>query len=82
MGVGRAFLFAGEIGAKLHDPNANTSPAAEYSQDDTAYREFTVKLKHVKDKIMTNEGKRIATERHDFMVKFFERLNEETEGEL
>jgi len=40
------------------------------------------KLKKVKDTILTKEGKRIARERHDFMIKFFDRLNKEVEGEL
>lgn len=82
IGIGRAFLFAGEIGAKLHNKGKNLKNAKEYSIDDTAHREFTVKLKHIKDRILTNEGKKIAKERHKFMIEFFERLNKETEGKI
>lgn len=82
-GIGRAFLFAGEIGAKLHnDKNVTIEKTKPYTKEDTAYREFIVKLKKVKDTILTKEGKRIAKERHDFMVQFFDRLNKEVEGEL
>jgi len=82
-GIGRAFLFAGEVGAKLHnDRDVNIEKTKPYTKEDTAYREFMVKLKKVKDTILTNEGKRIARERHDFMIKFFDRLNKEIEGEL
>ena len=82
-GIGRAFLFAGEVGAKLHnDRDVNIEKTKPYTKEDTAYREFMVKLKKVKDTILTNEGKRIARERHDFMIKFFDRLNKEVEGEL
>ncbi|OIO76249.1 phosphohydrolase [Candidatus Gracilibacteria bacterium CG_4_9_14_0_2_um_filter_38_7] len=82
VGIGRAFLFAGEHHAKLHDPNPNLDPNAEYTKEDTAYREYTVKLQKIKDKVYTAEGKRLAQERHDFMEIFFHRLNEEVKGEI
>lgn len=82
IGIARAIYFSGEYGAKLHDKNVNTDKSAAYSEDDTAYREFTVKLRHLKDKMMTKEGKRLAEERHEFMEQFFRRLNEEIEGRI
>jgi len=36
----------------------------------------------VKNKMFTKEGKRIAEERHRFMVEFFKRLDKEVEGKL
>jgi len=80
VGIGRAFLFAGEVGAKLHDKNVNIEKTKPYTKDDTAYREFMVKLRKVKDRMLTHEGKRIAEERHKFMVDFFDRLNNEVDG--
>lgn len=82
VGIGRAFLFAGEIGANLHDKDVDLEATAEYTKDDTAYREYLVKLKKIKDKMQTEEGKRLAKERHNFMVEFFDRLNQEVVGEL
>ncbi len=82
VGVGRAFLFAGEIGAKLHDKNIDIEKTKEYSKDDTAYREYMLKRRRVKEKILTKEGKRLAEERHKFMVEYFNRLNKEVEGIL
>jgi len=82
VGIGRAFLFAGEVGARLHDPAIDIRRTRPYTRDDTAYREFLVKLRRVKGRIFTREGRRIAAERHRFMVAFFERLNKETEGAL
>jgi len=32
--------------------------------------------------MFTKEGKRIARERHKFMVNFFNRLNKEVDGKL
>ncbi len=81
-GVGRAFLFAGEVGARLHDPEVDISRTRAYTKEDTAYREYLVKLRRIKDRMFTREGKRIARERHQFMVEFFRRLNKETRGVL
>ncbi len=80
VGIGRAFLYAGEIDAKLHNKDIDVEKTEPYTKEDTAYREFMVKLKKVKDRMLTKEGKRIAEERHKFMVDFFNRLNEEVEG--
>lgn len=80
VGIGRAFLFAGEVGARLHDPDVDVEKTRQYSREDTAYREFLVKLSRVKDRMFTREGRRLAAERHRFMVAFFRRLNRETRG--
>jgi uncharacterized protein len=82
VGIGRAFLFAGEIGASLHDPRIDVKKTQPYTNEDTAYREFLVKLSRIKDSMFTKEGKRIAADRHKFMVEFFERLNKEITGRL
>ena len=80
VGVGRAFLFAGEVGARLHNPHKDLSMTVSYSREDTAYREFTVKLIKVKDRLLTPTGKAIAESRHRFMVRFFKRLDDEVKG--
>jgi uncharacterized protein len=82
VGIGRAFLFAGEVGARLHDGKIDVEKTRPYTRDDTAYREFLVKLSRIRDRMCTGEGKRLAAERHRFMVLFFDRLNKETEGRL
>jgi len=80
VGIGRTFLFAGEVGARLHNKDIDIEKTKPYTAEDTGYREFVVKLSKIKDKMLTSEGKRIAEERHNFMVKFFERLNKEVDG--
>jgi uncharacterized protein len=83
VGIGRAFLFAGEIKAKLHnDKSVEIEKTQAYTKEDTAYREFMVKLKYIKDKMLTNEGRQMAENRHNYMVAFFERLNHEIDGLL
>ena len=78
----RAYLFAGEIGACLHNPAVAPEDSQSYTRDDTGYREFMVKLRHVKDHMLTNEGRRLALERHHFMEEFFARFIREFEGKL
>lgn len=82
VGIARAFLFAGEVGAKLHNADTDLSTTESYSREDTAFREFQLKLKHVKNSLFTLEGKHLAEERHQFMETFFARLNEETQGNI
>lgn len=80
IGIGRAFLFAGEVGAKLHNPESDLNNTRPYTEEDTGYREFKLKLSKIKDRMLTAEGRRMAEERHGFMKGFFERLQEEYEG--
>ncbi len=80
IGIGRAFLFAGEIGAKLHNEQKDISGTKSYTIDDTAYREFKVKMAKIKDRMLTPIGKKLAIERHAFMEIFFHRLDKEIFG--
>jgi len=82
VGVARAFLFAGEVGARLHNPDASIEETRSYSIDDTGYREFKVKLCKIKDRMLTKEGRKIAAERHAFMERFFDRFVRENEGKV
>jgi uncharacterized protein len=82
VGVGRAFLFAGEVGARLHDKAIDVARTKPYTREDTAYREYLVKLRRVRDRMTTREGRRLAAGRHRFMAAFFARLNKETDGIL
>ena len=82
VGIGRAFQFAGEVGARLHDPNVDINATQAYGEDDTAYREYLVKLRHVKERMLTRSGQKLAEERSEFMEGFFRRLNAEALGEL
>lgn len=80
IGIGRAFLFAGEVGAKLHNPELAPEKSAPYSVEDTGYREFKLKLSKIRDRMLTGEGRRMAQGRHRFMEAFFKRFLEEYEG--
>ena len=81
-GIGRAFLFSGEIGARLHNPDNNVEGTGAYTSEDTAYREYMVKLRNVRERMLTRRGRELAEERHSFMEIFFTRLKREISGEL
>lgn len=82
VGVGRAFLFAGQIGARLHNAEVDHSATVAYSGEDTAYREFQVKMSKVSKEMLTPLGRKIARRRHDFMETFFAELNLEIYGSV
>lgn len=82
VGIGRAFLFAGQIGAKLHNAELDHENTAAYSGEDTAYREFQVKMSKVRGQMLTTIGRKIARKRHEFMEIFFAELNLEIYGSV
>ncbi|WP_210469147.1 HD domain-containing protein [Sporosarcina sp. 6E9] len=81
IGIARAFTFGGARGRKLYD--ANEEARAKMSEED--YRKkrtatvthFHEKLLLLKELMVTAEGKRLAKERHEFMVAFLEQLDRE-----
>ncbi len=75
VGIGRAFHFAGKLGARLHNTEAEALGSEAYSREDTAYREYLVKLRRVPDRMTTDAGRRHARERTEFMHDFFRRMN-------
>lgn len=80
IGIARAFQFAGEVGARLHNSEIDLSDTRAYSAEDTAYREFRLKLSKIKDRMFTAEGSRMAKRRHELMEKFFMSFLKEYEG--
>jgi uncharacterized protein len=82
IGIARVYYFAGENGSVIYNPDVNIDETEQYSSEDSAYREFIVKLSKVKDRLYTESGRKIAENRHDYMVKFFQRLNKEIKGQI
>ena len=77
VGVTRALLFAGRIGARLHNTEAEALAGAPYSREDTAYREYLVKLRHIPERMMTEPGRAMASSRTAIMAQFFTELERE-----
>jgi len=80
-GIGRAFHFAGRNGARLHNTESEALGGEEDGREDSAYREYLVKLRNVPGRMLTVSGRRAAEERAAYMHDFFQRLNEEADIE-
>lgn len=91
VGIARDFVFAGYIGSllkynkPLYTGNekkfAGSKKDYSYTKEDSALLEYEIKLKHVKNKLLTKEGKKIGKERHRFMEQFFKRFWQEVRAE-
>lgn len=87
VGIGRNFLFAGNMGSKnLYTGNEKKIVRAgkghdyAYTKEDSAVLEYELKLKHIYKMIQTKTGKKIAKERSDYQDNFFKRFWLEIEG--
>lgn len=80
VGVARAFAYGGALGQPLW---GDVSPDYSPGQGDelhTAHHEYHIKLRHIKDRLYTASGRRLAEDRHRFMVAFFEQMAAEIQG--
>lgn len=79
IGIARTFAFGGARGRKLYDADeiARTEMSEdEYRSKNTAsVTHFYEKLLLLKDLMVTEEGQRLAEERHAFMVAFLKQLD-------
>ncbi len=79
IGIARMFAFAGGHGMALWgDVAEDYTPGG--AEAHTAIHEFHVKLKHIKDRLYTESGRRMAEARHRFMEGFVQQMAEEIEG--
>jgi len=65
------WLFAAREEALNSEPN---------SREDSAHREYLVKLRHVAGGMLTAAGRRRAAARAEFMHDFFEQMEKEIRG--
>ena len=79
--IWRAFMYANEVWAKLHNEEyVDVEKTEEHWPEDTAFREYLVKLIKVKDKLFTKTARKLAIKKQKIMIKFFDSLNEEVWG--
>jgi len=81
VGVARAFAYSGAHGLPLWGEVSPGYTPGVSADAHTPHHEFEIKLKHIRDRLYTAGGRRIAEERHRFMLAFFERLAAEVRGE-
>lgn len=76
-GIARSFFFAAKVGAKIHNSAQDALNNPPYGPEDTAYREYLVKLSKLPEQMLTIPGKNKAQALKTFMDAFFDQLNEE-----
>ncbi|MGB9694822.1 MAG: HD domain-containing protein [Caldisericaceae bacterium] len=92
IGVGRAFMIAGEYGEPLYKPfekddethkdhNSPKNGRIKNFHDHSPNIEYEVKLKKIPERLFTDFAKKMAEERIKFMDNFFAKLQREVEGE-
>jgi|TARA_R100000479_G_scaffold68390_2_gene32575 uncharacterized protein len=84
IGIARTFNYGGFKNRKLYDPeikpNLEMSPTEYKASTAPTINHFYEKLLLLKDRMNTETGKRIATERHVFMETFLQQFYAEWEG--
>lgn len=85
IGIARAFNYGGFKNRKIYDPTIKPvryNSALEYIKSDApTINHFYEKLLLLKDMMNTDTGKRIAKDRHEFMLKYLERFFSEWNGD-
>ncbi|WP_404442256.1 HD domain-containing protein [Sutcliffiella horikoshii] len=81
IGTARTFMFSGAKGQAMYDPQIETRTTMTYEQyrgeKSTAINHFFEKLFLLKDTLQTEEARKIALERHEFMKKFVDQFMKE-----
>lgn len=84
IGIARAFNFGGFKGRKLYDPEIPPNlklTKAEYKRSKSpTLNHFYEKLLLLKDRMHTNTARRLAEERHAFMLEYLEQFYAEWNG--
>ncbi|GAB4564356.1 MAG: HD domain-containing protein [Anaerolineae bacterium] len=78
IGIARAFAYAGRANQRLWAPLETA--ASDSDTEHTPVHEFAQKLSRLRDLLYTRTAREIAAERHEFMLAFFRRLEEEVQG--
>lgn len=85
IGIARTFVFSGAKGRPMHDPDLaprGEELKAEYRDysKGTAVNHFYEKLLKLKDLMNTPYGRKLAEERHEYMLHFLDQFYEEWNG--
>ena len=84
IGIARCFNYGGYKNRKLFDPdikpNLNMTKEEYKKSEAPTINHFYEKLLLLKDKMNTRTGKRIAAERHAYMLKFLDQFYAEWDG--
>ena len=81
VGVARAFHYGGNMAQRLWaEVPADYQETPATAGEHTPVHEYVYKLAHIRQRLLTDSARRLAEERHAFMVAFYERLEREIRG--
>ncbi|HTY89967.1 MAG TPA: HD domain-containing protein [Methanocella sp.] len=83
VGIARSYLWLGEHGRSVYYPEEEymgVDPKNNSPEVDSTQREWHIKLKHLKDKMYTRAGRKIAQERHERMARIIGEIEKEVLG--
>ena len=86
IGVARTFAYGGAVGQPLYDPALDPELHASFedyaNKRTSTVNHFHEKLLLLKDRLHTDEARRIAAERHAFMEAFLVQFHKEWQGQI
>lgn len=80
VGIARAFMFGGALGEPIWVDDTRPAEIYEAGATSSIVHHFHEKLLRLKEDMLTDTGRALAEDRHDFMVAFLNRLRSEWEG--
>jgi uncharacterized protein len=85
VGIARAFAYGGHAGRAMYDPDVPPDPHASFEaykkNSGPTINHFHEKLLLLKERMNTPAARKLAEERHAFMVRFLEQFHAEWKGE-
>ncbi|WP_323677728.1 HD domain-containing protein [Halorubellus sp. PRR65] len=80
VGVARVFAYAGEHGRTLYDPDLPPSED-DSAAGETSFNHFHEKILRLEERMYTDAGRALATDRHAFVEEYLDRFEREARGE-
>lgn len=85
IGIARTFAYGGHKGQPMHDPESRPTMHATVEQYRTSrsssLNHFHEKLLLLKDLMNTEPARKMAQQRHDYMVEFLKQFEQEWQGD-
>ena len=85
IGIARCFAYGGNKNREIYDPNCPPNTNMDWKEyknnKSSSLNHFYEKLFFLKDMFNTEEGKKLASKRHDYMVEYVNRFEKEWKGE-
>lgn len=84
LGIARTFAYGGSKGRLMYDPDCKPTPDMDFeaykNSNSPTINHFYEKLLLLKDRLFTEEARRLAQKRHVFMEQFLDEFFEEWDG--